>query len=80
VGRNFKQGAIRQQQQHQRDKCRDHEREAWNLRKDERRFVLRDRAGPGRQGTRLRLAMMAGITIPPCVEMETPGGTVSRNQ
>ena len=74
MGNNLKQGAIGQEQQHQRHKFRDHEREAWNVRKDERRFVLRHRAGPGRQGTRLRLAMVTGITVSPCMEMETPGG------
>lgn len=74
VGRNLKQGAIGQEQQHQRHKFRDHEREAWNVREDERRFVLRHRAGPGREGTCLGLAVMTGIMIPPCVEMKTSGG------
>lgn len=74
MGRNLKQGAIGQEQQHQRNKFRDHEREAWNLWEDEGRFVLCHRTGPGRQGTCLGLAMVTGITVSPCVEMKTSGG------
>ena len=74
VGRNLKQGAIGQEQQHQRHKFRDHEREAWNVWKDERRFILRHGAGPGRQGTCLGLTVVTGVTVSPCMEMETPGG------
>ena len=74
MGNNLKQGAIGQEQQHQRHKFRDHEREAWNVRKDERRFVLRHRAGPGRQGTCLGLTVVTGVTVSPCMEMEAPRG------
>ena len=74
VGNNLKEGPIGQQEEDQRDKSRDLQREAWNVWKDERRFILRHGAGPGRQGTRLRLAMVTGITVSPCMEMETPGG------
>lgn len=74
MGRDLKQGAIRQQQQNEWNKFRNHERESWNLREDERRFVLGHRAGPGRQRTGFRLAVVAGIAIPPGMEMKTPGG------
>ena len=74
MGNNLKQGAIGQEQQHQRHKFRDHEREAWNVWKDERRFILRHGAGPGRQGTCLGLTVVTGVTVSPCMEMETPGG------
>lgn len=73
MGRNLKEGPIRQQEQDQRDKLKDHDRKSWNLREDERRFILRDRAGPGRQGTALDPTMVTGLMIPPGVEMETPG-------
>jgi hypothetical protein len=74
VGNNLKEGPIGQQEQDQRHKFRDHERKAWNIRKDERRFVLRHRAGPGRQGTCLGLPMVTGVTVSPGMEMETSGG------
>ena len=74
MGRNLKQGAIGQQEHDQRHKLRDHNRETWYVRKDERRFVLRHRAGPGRQGTCLGLTVVTGITVSPGMEMETPRG------
>jgi len=72
VGRNLKQGAIRQEQQQQRHKLRDHNRKTWYVRKDERRFVLGHRAGPGRQGTCLGLTVVTRITVSPGMEMEAP--------
>lgn len=74
MGRNLKQGTIRQQQQDQRNKDGDHKREARNVREDERAFILRHRAGPGGQGTRLSLAVMTRIVVPPGMEMKTSGG------
>lgn len=74
MGNNLKEGPIGQQEEDQRHKFRDHEREAWNLGQDERRFILSHRTGPGREGTCLGLAMVTGITVSPCMEMETSGG------
>lgn len=74
MGRNLKQGAIRQEQQQQRHKLRDHNRETWYVWKDERRFVLRHRAGPGRQGTCLCLPMVTGLMVAPGMKVKTSGG------
>ena len=72
MGRDRKQGAIGHQQQDQRLEEGDHNRQAWDLRQDERGFVLHDGAGPLNERTGLRLSVMTGLPITTAVEVKAP--------
>ncbi len=72
MGRNQEKRSIRNEQKNQRHEDRYHDRQAGNLGQDKRPFILRHRAGPGDQRSKLGATVMAGVVITAAMKIERP--------
>ncbi len=69
-GRNPTEAAIADDEKRERDESGYDDRQAWNLRENERGHVMGDRTGPVDEGMRRRLAMVARIVIASGMQVE----------
>ncbi len=74
MGRHQRAIRMRDQQGDQGNKQRRHRRQAWTLRQDKSRLILRHGAGPIHEGVRFDSAMVARILIAPGVQVKAASG------